>query len=102
MKSRLLAAPIAVLLGIACGPIAHAALTTNDWSNTASGTWNWATASNWQLGAPSINQSACMITNEAGLIGGIHTRTVTIDSTTVSQPGTLTVTNVFISAPGTG
>ena len=103
MKSRFLATLIAILWGVAFGPIAHAALTTNNWSNAASGTWNWVSASNWQLGlAPNINQSAILITNQAGFMTGAHNRTVTIDSTTVSQPSTMTVSNVLISAPGTG
>ena len=102
MKSRFLVTLIAILLGIAFVPIAHAALTTNNWSNAASGTWNWVNASNWQLGlAPNINQSAILITNGAG-VSKLESRTVTVDSTTVAQPVTMTVSNVFISAPGIG
>ena len=102
MKSRFLVTLIAILLGIAFVPIAHAALTTNNWSNAASGTWNWVNASNWLLGlAPNINQSAILITNGAG-VSKFESRTVTVDSTTVAQPVTMTVSNVFISAPGIG
>jgi hypothetical protein len=102
MKFKFFATLIAILSGIASGPVARAALTTNTWSNAASGTWNWATASNWQLGlAPNINQSAVSITNDAGLMG-IRNRTVTIDSTTVAQPATMTVSNVSISGTGVG
>ena len=102
MKSRFLATLIAILWGVAFGPIAHAALTTNNWSNAASGTWNWVNASNWLLGlAPNINQSAILITNGAG-VSKFESRTVTVDSTTVAQPVTMTVSNVFISAPGIG
>jgi hypothetical protein len=103
IKSRFLATLIAILWAVTFGPVAHAALTTNTWSNAASGTWNWVNASNWLLGlAPNINQSAILITNQAGFMAGAHNLTVTIDSTTVAQPVTMTVSNVFISAPGTG
>ena len=98
MKSRFLATLIAIPSIIAFGPIARAE--TNTWSNSASGTWNWVNASNWLLGlAPNINQSAIVITNGAG-VSKIESRTVTVDSTTVAQPVTMTVSNVIISAPG--
>ncbi len=62
----------------------------NSWTNTGDGFWQDAT--NWSAGAPSITQSALLITN-AG------TKTATIDGTTTNFPGTLTISNLTVTAP---
>jgi hypothetical protein len=74
----------------------------NSWSNPQSGTWNWATASNWQLGlAPSSGQSL-FITNAASGPSGSRFRVVTVDSTTASQPSTMTVNSLTLAGTGSG
>jgi hypothetical protein len=64
---------------------------TNSWISTNGG--KWETSGNWNQGAPSLNQSACVITNA-------NTKTVLLDSTTAGIPSTLTVSNLTISGVG--
>ena len=64
----------------------------NSWINTNFG--KWETNSNWSLGvAPTNTQSGIFITNA-------FSKTVTIDSiTSGSFPGTMTISNLTLSAP---
>jgi filamentous hemagglutinin len=65
---------------------------TNSWID---GSAKWETATNWWLGtAPSSSDAADLITNAGN-------NTVTIDATTAgSFPGTMTIRNLTVSAPG--
>src|SRR5579862_6249940 len=74
----------------------------NAWSNPQSGSFEWATAANWSLGVvPSSSQSGTFLTNSASAPPFGHFRTVTIDSSTVSGfPGSMTISNLTISGPG--
>jgi len=95
MKSRFLTTLIAILLGIALDPAAHAALTTNVWTNINGGKWESA---NWSAGVPSISQAAVGITNAFG--PAVYSKAVIIDATTASTaPGSMTISNLFISGP---
>jgi hypothetical protein len=66
---------------------------TNSWTNSVSGRWDNGT--NWSLGAaPFITLSAILITNA-------NSKTITIDSNTAANfPGTMSVSNLTIGAPG--
>ncbi len=87
------------LWGIAQPGAIHAQV--NSWSNPQSGSWNWGGTTNWSLNAaPAINQTAIFITNLVSGPTGGHFRTINIDSTTSAS--TLTITNLTVSAPGTG
>ena len=82
-----------ILIGCAnawLGTAAHGQ--ANSWTNTGFG--KWETNSNWSLGvAPNSTQTATFITNAPS-------KTVTIDAiTTASFPGTLTISNLTVSAP---
>ena len=95
MKSRFLTTRIAILLGIAFDPAAHAALTTNVWTNINGGKWESA---NWSAGVPSLSQAAVGITNSFG--PAVYSKAVIIDATTASTaPGSMTISNLFISGP---
>jgi thrombospondin type 3 repeat protein len=73
----------------------------NSWNNSQSGTWEWGGTTNWSLNAaPALSQSAIFITNVVnGPLGG-HFRTINIDATTPTS--TLTISNLTLSAPGSG
>jgi hypothetical protein len=65
----------------------------NSWTNTVSG--KWETGANWSLNIPPF------ITHSLVLITNAGTKTVNNDATTASGfPGTLTISNLVISAPG--
>jgi hypothetical protein len=74
----------------------------NSWNNSQSGTWEWGGTTNWSLNAaPALNQSSTFITNS--VVSGplqTHFRTINIDSTTPAS--TLTISNLTLSAPGSG
>jgi hypothetical protein len=87
------------LAGIGCfAAVAFLATTAraqvNSWSSSSGG--KWETAGNWSLGvAPSIAQSAIMITN-----GGVSTfKVITIDAVTASQPTTMSIGNLTVGQP---
>src|ERR1017187_6055716 len=78
-----------VLIGFACFLwTASSRGQTNTWINTGGG--KWETSGNWSQGGPSLNQSACVITNA-------NAKTVLLDGTTAGVPSTLTVSNLLIS-----
>jgi hypothetical protein len=70
-----------------------AAVGTNSWTNSVGG--KWETSGNWSLNAyPFSGQYQTLITNAL-------TKTVTNDSVTATgYPGSLTISNLTISAPG--
>ncbi|HTS16636.1 MAG TPA: hypothetical protein VMP11_03605 [Verrucomicrobiae bacterium] len=66
-------------------------MTTNSWISILDGKWEANT--NWSTGAsPSQADTDDVITNAA-------TKTVTIDSVTTNTPGTMTISNLIVSAP---
>ncbi|HVM59644.1 MAG TPA: hypothetical protein VMV72_02165 [Verrucomicrobiae bacterium] len=66
-------------------------ISTNVWAGALAG--KWETGTNWLTGAsPSLADSADLITNANNAI-------VTIDSVTTNTPGTMTISNLVISAP---
>jgi thrombospondin type 3 repeat protein len=76
-------------------PPAHAALTTNVWTSFNGGKWESA---NWSAGVPALSQDVVGITNAFG--GGVFSKAVIIDATTASTaPGSMTISNLFISGP---
>ncbi len=78
MKSRIAAICIAILWGIACGPVAPAAIITNNWTGT---TGKWELGSNWSAGTPSPANFLDSIT-----IGfPVGSRVITIDAATISS-----------------
>ncbi|HXI83470.1 MAG TPA: thrombospondin type 3 repeat-containing protein [Verrucomicrobiae bacterium] len=81
MRAKILAI---VALGIAMTLPARAA--TNSWTD---GTGKWEFGSNWSGGAPSISDSADLITNAGN-------NTVTIDAVTTNSPSTLTINNLTV------
>ncbi|HXI83614.1 MAG TPA: Amuc_1099 family pilus-like system protein [Verrucomicrobiae bacterium] len=83
MKTRILAV---IALGIMLTFPARAA--TNSWTD---GTGKWEFGSNWSGGAPSISDSADLITNAGN-------NTATIDSFTTNSPSTLTISNLTLNA----
>jgi hypothetical protein len=64
-------------------------LFTNSW---VAGDGKWETGSNWETGAPNSGDLADLITNAV-------TKTVTIDSTTVSSSSIMRINDLTISAP---
>ncbi|HUI08208.1 MAG TPA: hypothetical protein VL486_14505 [Verrucomicrobiae bacterium] len=86
---------IGLLLLGNCVP-SRAALTTNSWAITIGG--KWETNGDWSVGTPSISHTADTITNGFPAFNGV--KAVTIDPTTVtSAPGSMTISNLIISAP---
>ena len=88
MKPRI--QPIWILLLLVICSNVHGQ--ANSWTNTNFG--KWETNSNWSLGvAPTNTQSFTFITNAPS-------KTVTIDAiTSGTRPGTLTISNLTVSAP---
>jgi T5SS/PEP-CTERM-associated repeat protein len=75
-------------VGDACDP---KFLFANSYTNSASG--KWEVGSNWSQGIPPTSSQFVFITNG-------FSKTVTIDSFTASDfPGTMTITNLTLSAP---
>src|ERR1017187_8825715 len=70
---------------------AFAALQTNNWTRTNSGSSNWSTTGNWSQGTPSGNDAINIITN------GVNTKTITVDSTTSTS--SMTISNLLIRGP---
>jgi hypothetical protein len=81
---------VAVLVICRVSCFAVQAQTTNSWVNPTSG--KWETAANWSAGAPSLADSANLITNA-------NPKTVTIDGATPA--GNLTISNLTVTAPNT-
>ena len=71
----------------------NSGITTNRWSSPAGG--KWEAAADWSgTNAPALSDTADFITNA-------NTKTVTIDATTTSFPGTMIISNLTVSAsPG--
>lgn len=67
-----------------------AAQTTNSWISVGAG--NWQNAGNWSAGVPSNNQALVQITNAT-------TKGVFFNGSTTNFPGTLTISNLLVSAP---
>ena len=77
-------------------PSARGALTTNGWTNSNGD--KWETATNWSSGTPSLANADLGITN--GFTPLVLSKTITIDATTASSsPGSMTISNLNISAP---
>src|SRR5437899_8693257 len=95
---------LAIFVILVCSTLIPAAAQAqvNSWVNTASGTWNWQDGFNWSLtNPPSSFESADFITNSVSGLAGFRFRTVSIDSTTSGTfPGTMTINNLTVSAPG--
>jgi hypothetical protein len=77
--------------------IADAALTVNTWTNNLGG--KWETSGSWSAGVPSISQADVIISN--GFFSPVSPiKAVVIGPTTASGfPGSMTVSNLTISAP---
>jgi hypothetical protein len=84
------------MAGVVCfATQAPAALTTNVWTSVNGGKWESA---NWSMGVPSLSQAAVGITNSFG--PAVFSKSVIIDATTASTaPGSMTISNLFISGP---
>lgn len=64
---------------------------SNSWASANSG--KWETAANWLLGVhPSIVETIVLVTNA-------NSKTVTVDAVTTNTPGTMTISNLTVSAP---
>jgi hypothetical protein len=80
---------VLLLIGIAVPRLAQAV--DNSWTNVNAG--KWETNSNWSLGVAPASAQSVFVTNA-------FSKTVTIDSiTSGSFPGTMTVSNLTVSAP---
>jgi fibronectin-binding autotransporter adhesin len=83
-RARLILAAVAAIVGLAVlvpSP-AHAAGCTDEWTNTAGG--SWFTGSNWSKNAPpSSEEDACITANGTYTVTMTQTSTVTVHSLTV-------------------
>jgi hypothetical protein len=84
------------LMAESCVPV-HGALTTNSWIGNLGG--KWEAAGSWSAGTPSISQADVIISN--GFFSPVSpNKAVSVDSTTASgSPGSMTISNLIISAP---
>jgi hypothetical protein len=83
-RARLILAAVAAIVGLAvlAPSPAHAAGCTDEWTNTAGG--SWFTGSNWSKNAPpSSEEDACITANGTYTVTMTQTSTVTVHSLTV-------------------
>jgi len=78
---------------------ADATLTTNSWTSNLGGKWEASGSGTWSAGTPSSSEAAVIISN--GFFSPVNPiKAIVIDSTTASgSPGSMTVSNLVISAP---
>jgi hypothetical protein len=95
--------PLFAGVGFVVLAISASAQTLNSWANPTNDTFKWETGSDWSLGVPPSVGQSIMITNRIVTTGlnGNRQKTIKIDATTASSfPGTMTVNDLTVSAPG--